>query len=98
MIDLNSACFAFSKSVFVAARALFARQGFLSLSANWRRTGASDATIMALAGHLSRKMMEIFPHKERSKTRGNFGARQGGTAGLPTNIPTVNPNVFGLRL
>jgi integrase len=47
---------------------------------------ASDATIMSLAGHLSRKMMERYSHTRNEAKRIAISALD---AGVPTKAPTV---------
>jgi hypothetical protein len=46
-------------------------------------TGASDATIMALAGHMSRRMLEHYSHVRMAAKRTVLDKLESGLMGVP---------------
>lgn len=55
-------------------------------------SGAADSTIMALAGHVNRKMLERYSHvrMEAKRTAMETLANSGKMAGYDTNAPPLN--------
>ncbi len=53
--------------------------------------GASDATIMAVAGHIDRAMMEHYSHVRMAAKRDVLGKLESGLMGIPTAPPQSHP-------
>jgi integrase len=55
--------------------------------------GASDATVMALAGHLSRAMMEHYSHVRMAAKRAAVEGLSGGLIQVPATREDITPSV-----
>ncbi len=49
-------------------------------------TGASDATVMAVSGHMSRRMLEHYSHVRMAAKRSGLDKLESGLMGSPTVI------------